>query len=60
MTDRGTFHSQLKDVTRRYGRAMERYDQRMARGDVEGAEAALAEMQEIERNVTVIDRTVRR
>lgn len=48
------FHSQLKDVARRYSRAMERYDQGMARGDQDRADQALADMQEIERSVTII------
>lgn len=57
--DRRAFHSRLKDITRRYGHAWDRFIQRMARGDVEGADAALAEMQEIEQSVTIIERPAR-
>ena len=56
MTDHRTLHAKLKDVTRRYGHAMERYEQGMQRGDTERAEAALTEMQEIEQRVTIIER----
>lgn len=53
------FHTQLKDITRSYGDAWARYAQGMARGDVEQADAALADMQEIEQRVTIIERPVR-
>jgi hypothetical protein len=48
------FQTTLKDVTRIYCQAMERYTQAMAVGDVDRADTALARMQEIEQQVTVI------
>lgn len=51
---RRELYSRLKEVTRAYGRAMERYDQAMYRGDRTRADAAMSDMQEIERSVTII------
>lgn len=59
MSDHRTLHTQLKDVTRRYGQAMERYEQGMQRGDVARADEALADMQAIESRVTIIERPAR-
>lgn len=59
MPDHRALHSQLKDITRRYGHALERYEQGMHRGDTKRADDALAEMQEIESCVTIIVRPQR-
>lgn len=56
MSDRRAIHSQLKDVTRRYGQALDRFEQGMRHGDVDRADQALAEMQDIEASVTIIER----
>jgi len=57
---RRQLHSQLKDVTRRYGHALERYDQAMNRGDIDRADQAITDMQEIENSVTLIIAPVRK
>lgn len=59
MAHHRALHTQLKDVTRRYGQALERYEQGMHRGDVQRADDALAEMQDIESRVTIIERPAR-
>ena len=51
---RRQLYSQLKDITRRYGQAMERYDQAMRFGQQERADNAITDMQEIESSVTLI------
>lgn len=56
---RRDFHNQLKEVTRRYGHAMQRYDQAMYLGDQKRADDALTAMQEIEDRVTIIERPAR-
>lgn len=57
---RREFHSQLKDVARRYGQAMQRYDQAMYSGQQDRADQAITDMQEIENSVTLIVSPVRR
>lgn len=56
MSDYRVFHTVLKDLTRRYGHAMQRYDQAMYRGETDRADDAMSEMQTIEQSVTIIQR----
>ncbi len=50
------FYTTIKDVTRAYGHALERYTSAMRFGEVDKADEALARMQEIENGVTLIVR----
>lgn len=48
-------HTILSEVSDAYGEGKNRYHERSRRGDVDGADDALSEMQTIERCVTVIE-----
>lgn len=54
--DRRLFHSQLQEITRRYGSARDRYERAMQRGRPAEADDAFGEMQEIEQSVRIISR----
>ena len=50
------FERRLKDVSRAYTHALQRYTQAMQFGETEKADEALSRMQEIEQGVTLIVR----
>jgi hypothetical protein len=52
MKDRKTIYYQLRDIVNRYGRALENYEMAMHRGQTNRADAALDEMQLVERGIS--------
>jgi hypothetical protein len=56
---RTTLHAKLKDITIRYGNALDRYRQAMNTGQTAKADDALSDMQDIEQRVTIIERPAR-
>jgi hypothetical protein len=56
VSNRRSFHATLKDVTRRYGGAMDRYERAMQRGHVDQADDAIGDMQAIEQSIIVIEK----
>lgn len=54
-SNRRGFHARLKDITRRYGGAMDRYERAMQRGHADQADDAIGDMQAIEQSIIVIE-----
>jgi hypothetical protein len=54
--ERRVFHSQLKEIARDYGGAMDRYERAMLNGNADKADEAIGDMQAIEKSVVIIKR----